>query len=113
VNQAILGWGRFRVLPANNAKSQPSQYCLIHYIKLDIFTMGSESSIIGLVVFYILLPETFCRGDVLLGDILLQGDVLLRRHFVRRRFVEETFCKEMFCMCVRSYTKTKTVQSDV
>jgi hypothetical protein len=22
-----------------------------------------------------LLPETFCRGDVLLGDVLLQGDV--------------------------------------
>jgi hypothetical protein len=34
-----------------------------------------------------LLPETFCRGDVLLGDVLLQGDVLLRR-----RFVKETFC---------------------
>ncbi len=48
--------------------------------------MGSESSNIGLV-FYILLPEMFCRGDVLLGDALLQGDVLLRR-----RFVEETFC---------------------
>ncbi len=25
-----------------------------------------------------LLPETFCRGDVLLGEVLLQGDVLLR-----------------------------------
>jgi hypothetical protein len=34
-----------------------------------------------------LLPENFCRGDVLLGDVLLQGDVLLPR-----RFVEETFC---------------------
>jgi hypothetical protein len=28
-----------------------------------------------------LLPETFCRGDVLLGDVLLW-----------RRFVTETFC---------------------
>ncbi len=34
-----------------------------------------------------LLPETFCRGDILLGDVLLQRDVLLRR-----RYVEETFC---------------------
>jgi hypothetical protein len=46
-----------------------------------------------------LLPETFCRGDV-----LLQGDVLLRRRFVRRRFVEETFFKETFCMCVELLT---------
>jgi hypothetical protein len=28
-------------------------------------------------------PETFCRGDVLLGDVLLQGDNLLRRRFVK------------------------------
>jgi hypothetical protein len=47
-----------------------------------------------------ILPETFCRGDVLLEDVLLQGDVLLQRRFDRRRFVEETFCKEAFCMCV-------------
>jgi hypothetical protein len=33
-----------------------------------------------------LLPETFCRGDVLLRDVLL-GDVLSSRRFVRRRFV--------------------------
>jgi hypothetical protein len=45
-----------------------------------------------IIVHVDLLPETFCRGDDLLGDVLLQGDVLLRR-----RFVKETFCLETFC----------------
>jgi hypothetical protein len=42
-----------------------------------------------------ILPETFCRGDVLLEDVLLRGDVLLGDVLSRR-----LFARRAFCMCV-------------
>ncbi len=65
--------------------------CFLTFFPFDIFSTSrpvfSHEQFAVIILHVDFLPETFCRGDVLLGDVLLQGDVLLRR-----RFVKETFC---------------------